>query len=282
LRTKIPRALTVAGSDSSGGAGIEADLKTMTALGVYGMAALTAVTAQNTVGVQGAVVLAPEFVAKQIRSVVTDIGVDAAKCGMLANEGIIRVVAGMIRELRIPNVVVDPVMMAKSGDPLLEPEALSALREELIPLATVITPNLYDAEVLLGEDRGAIGTVEQMKEAARRLHRLGPRWVVVKGGHLAGDAVDIACDGHDFLELREQRLDTRDTHGTGCTYSSALASGLAHGLEVSRAIREAKEFITWAITHSLRLGAGHGPTNHFYHLRDYDDEEPGEWTNDTS
>lgn len=239
----------------------------MTALSVYGMAALTAVTAQNTVGVQGVVVLNAGFVSQQIHSVVTDIGVDAAKCGMLANEDIIRATARAIRDFEIPSVVVDPVMIATSGDALLAPEAVSALREELVPLATVITPNLAEAEALLGLDRGALQTVEQMKDAARDLHKLGSAWTVVKGGHFTGDAIDIAYDGSAFIELRGKRLDTPNTHGTGCTFSSAIACGLARGLPVRQTLREAKEFITWAIAHSLPLGAGHGPTNHLYHLR---------------
>jgi len=268
-RGVMPRALTIAGSDSGGGAGIEADLKTMTALGVYGTAALTAVTAQNTVGVQGVVVLEPEFVVEQIRSVVTDIGTDAAKCGMLANSMIIVAVADAIHEFAIPNVVVDPVMVAKSGDALLEAQAMSALRERLVPLATVITPNLPEAEALLDWERGTIRNIEQMEKAARLLHQLGPEWVVVKGGHLVGDAVDVAWNGDEFRYLDGRRIDTPNTHGTGCTYSSAIASGLARGLEVDVALRKAKEFITWAIAHALPLGAGHGPTNHFYHLREY-------------
>jgi hydroxymethylpyrimidine/phosphomethylpyrimidine kinase len=269
---QVPRALTIAGSDSSGGAGIEADLKTMTAMGVYGMVALTAVTAQNTVGVQGVVVLEAEFVSRQIRSAVCDIGVDAVKCGMLADESIVRAVSATLGDLGVRNLVVDPVMIAKSGDALLEPGAMSAVREELIPLATVVTPNLHEAAALLDLQPGSIQTVEQMKEAARCLHRLGPNWVVVKGGHLAGEAVDVGFDGAEFVELRSLRIDTPNTHGTGCTYSSAIACGLARGLDVRRALAEAKEFITWAIANSLPLGQGHGPTNHFYHLSGRDDE----------
>ena len=250
-------------------------MKTMTSLAVYGMVALTAVTAQNTTGVQQAVVLEPQLVADQIRSVVTDIGVDGAKCGMLATAEMVRTVAAMIREFDIPNLVVDPVMVAKSGDFLLEPEARSALCQELLPLATVITPNLHETEALLKWRRKTISTVEHMKEAARSLHQLGPSWVVVKGGHLPGDAVDIAYDGQDFLEMRSPRLKTPNTHGTGCTYSAALVSGLAQGLPVRQALEKAKEYITWAIRHSLSLGSGHGPTNHFFHLRNLF-EQPSE------
>lgn len=256
----IRRALTIAGSDSGGGAGIQADLKTFAALGVYGMSALTAITAQNTVGVQGVFNLPPEFVALQIDSVVTDIGVDAVKTGMLSNVGIIEVVAEKVRQHQLPHVVVDPVMVAKSGDPLLEPEARQALVELLLPLAEVLTPNLHEARVLTG---GSVGGLEDMHRAAEAIHALGPQYVVLKGGHLEADPADVLFDGQRCVVLRGERIATPHTHGTGCTFASAIAAGLAKGLTVEEAVREAKAYITEAIRHGLPVGHGHGPTNHF-------------------
>lgn len=254
----IRRALAIAGSDSGGGAGIQADLKTFSALGVFGMTAITALTAQNTTGVFGIVEMSPEFVAQQIDVVVTDIGVDAAKTGMLSNAGIIETVADRIRHHRIPNLVVDPVMIAKSGAPLLRPEAMGALKTMLLPLATVVTPNLHEAQAITGI---AIDTVEGMREAAHRIHDLGPRVVVVKGGHLQGDAEDIMYDGRTLISLREARIPTHHTHGTGCIFASAIAAELAWGREVGEAIRRAKAFIGQAIRASLLIGRGHGPAN---------------------
>jgi hydroxymethylpyrimidine/phosphomethylpyrimidine kinase len=260
----IPRALTVAGSDSGGGAGIQADLKTFAALGVYGMSAITAVTAQNTVEVRAWQALPPGLVGQQIDAVAEDIGVDAAKTGMLANAAVIEAVAAAVRRNAIDRLVVDPVMVAKSGDALLEPQAQSALRERLLPLALVVTPNLPEAAALTGLRPESLASEEGRREAARRLHGLGARWVVVKGGHLEGDAVDLAFDGRDFRELRRPRVATRNTHGTGCTFSAAIAAHLARGLAVPAALDAAKDFIQWAITRALPLGHGHGPTNHFY------------------
>jgi hydroxymethylpyrimidine/phosphomethylpyrimidine kinase len=263
----VPRALTIAGSDSGGGAGIQADLKTFTALGVFGMTALTAVTAQNTLGVRSVEVLSPAMVVAQIDAVAEDIGVDALKTGMLATADIVVAVAEAVRRHRLGPLVVDPVMVAKSGDPLLAPEAREAVRRWLLPLATVVTPNIPEAAALLGVDPQALQGAEARRDAARALHALGPRWVVVKGGHLAGEATDLAFDGTSFLELRRPRLETRSTHGTGCTFSAAIAAYLARGMDVPAALEGAKEFIHWAIAHGLPLGGGHGPTNHFYHLR---------------
>lgn len=254
----IRRALTIAGSDSGGGAGIQADLKTFSALGVFGMTAITALTAQNTTGVFGVVEMSPEFVAQQIDVVVTDIGVDAAKTGMLSNAGIIQAVADRIRHHRIPNLVVDPVMIAKSGTPLLRPEAMDALRSILLPLATVVTPNLHEARAIADI---VIETTQDMREAARRIHALGPRIVVVKGGHLQGDAEDIVYDGRAFASLKEARVPTHHTHGTGCIFAAAIAAELALGREVGEAIRRAKAFIGEAIRASLPIGQGHGPAN---------------------
>jgi hydroxymethylpyrimidine/phosphomethylpyrimidine kinase len=257
----IPRALTIAGSDSGGGAGIQADLKTFSALGVYGMTAITAVTAQNTVGVTGIVELPPEAVTQQIDAVVTDIGVDAAKTGMLSNAAIIEAVADRIRHYRLATLVIDPVMISKSGASLLRPEAVDALRRRLLPLALVVTPNLHEAAALTGRE---IRTIEQMEDAARLLASLGPRYVVVKGGHLEGAAIDVLFDGRRMERLEAPRVPTPHTHGTGCVFSAAITAHLARGDEVTHAIRSAKEFITRAIEEALPLGRGHGPANPLY------------------
>ena len=259
----IPRALTIAGSDSGGGAGIQADIKTFSALGVYGMSAVTALTAQNTVGVQAILEVDPEFVSSQIHSVLTDIGTDAVKTGMLANAEIIAQVARDLRHFKVGNIVVDPVMVAKSGDRLLREEAIQAMVRELFPLAEVVTPNLHEAAALTGLE---IEEPEGMKEAARRLHGFGPRFVVVKGGHLAGSPMDLLYDGRDFFPLENVRHDTPHTHGTGCTFASAIAAGLARGLGVLDAVRRAKDYITGAIRQGLPIGGGHGPVHHFHEL----------------
>ena len=240
----MKRALTIAGSDSGGGAGIQADLKTFAALGVYGTSALTAVTAQNTLGVTGVQELSPDMVASQIDAVVSDIGADAVKTGMLANSGIIRVVAGKVNEHGLPNLVVDPVMVAKGGDPLLQEEAVDALRTLLVPLALVVTPNLPEASVLVGY---RVATLEQARRAARDIVGMGSRSVVVKGGHLQGDAVDVFYDGNEFREFSSPRVDTTSTHGTGCTFASAIAAGLANGMGVEEAVGQAKAYVTEAI-----------------------------------
>jgi len=257
----MKKALTIAGSDSGGGAGIQADLKTFMAFGVYGMSAITALTAQNTMGVQGIFDVSPDFVRKQIRSVMSDIGTDAAKTGMLANAAIVRAVAESARKYRIPNLVVDPVMVAKSGDPLLTEDARHAIRDELLPLAKVITPNLYEAEALL--DR-KVRDLEGMKDAARELGKFGCRWVVLKGGSIdiGGKAVDVLCDGEDLVLLTSPWMKSRNTQGTGCTFASAIAAGLAKGQSVPDAVRRAKEYITEAIRSGPGIGSGHGPANH--------------------
>lgn len=260
---KIPKALTIAGSDSGGGAGIQADLKTFAALGVYGMSAITALTVQNTVGVQGVLEIDPEFVSAQIRAVVDDIGVDAVKTGMLASSPIIERVAGDLRELGIRTLVVDPVMVAKSGDPLLRRDAVRTLIRELLPLALVVTPNLHEASELA---QCSVEDVASMKTAARRIHELGPRYVVVKGGHLPGRPMDLLYDGRDFVEMSNMRHDTPHTHGTGCTFASAIAAGLARGLEAVDAVKQAKDYITGAIREGLAIGRGHGPVHHFHML----------------
>ena len=255
----MKKVLTIAGSDSGGGAGIQADLKAFAARGVYGMSALTAITAQNTVGVQGVFELPPDFVGQQIDSVMSDIGADAWKTGMLSNADIIRVVAERARHYGVERLVVDPVMVAKSGDRLLAPEAEAALVERLLPLAAVVTPNLPEAQALTGMN---IENMAAMRQAAEAILRMGPRCVLVKGGHLkAGAADDLFYDGETMRELSAPRIETRNTHGTGCTFSAALATELARGLEPLDAAGRAKTFITEAIRHGLDLGGGHGPTD---------------------
>jgi len=259
----IPRALTIAGSDSGGGAGIQADLKTFAALGVYGMSAVTALTAQNTVGVHSVMEVEPAFVSAQIRCVVNDIGVDAVKTGMLANAAIISGVAGDIRELAIRNLVVDPVMVAKSGDHLLRRDAIETLLRELFPLALVVTPNLHEAGALTGFE---VKNPDDMKEAAIRIKAFGPSFVVIKGGHLPAAPMDLLYDGNEFREYTNVRHNTPHTHGTGCTFASAIAAGLAQGLPVEDAVAQAKSYITEAIQHGLPLGKGHGPVHHLHRL----------------
>ena len=254
------RILAIAGSDSGGGAGIQADLKTITCLGGYGMSVLTALTAQNTLGVHGIHEVPPSFVEKQIDSVLSDIGADAVKTGMLANGEIIDVIARKLKQYRIRKIVVDPVMVAKSGDFLLRRDAQEALVKKLLPLATVVTPNLLEASVLTGL---RIHSLEGMKEAAQRIHQLGSKTVVVKGGHLKGMAIDIFYDGRHYHELRSSRIETKNTHGTGCTFASAIATLLAAGDPVFEAVKKAKTFITLAIQAGLPLGSGSGPTNPF-------------------
>ncbi|NPU82946.1 MAG: bifunctional hydroxymethylpyrimidine kinase/phosphomethylpyrimidine kinase [Syntrophaceae bacterium] len=269
----IVRVLTIAGSDSGGGAGIQADLKTITVLGGFGMSVITALTAQNTRGVWGIHKVPPSFVAAQFDAVAGDIGVDAAKTGMIASRSIIRMVAAKVREYDIDRLVVDPVMVAKGGASLMEAAARNALIRELIPLARVITPNIPEAEVLTGID---IRGTEDMKRAAEAIAGMGARSVVVKGGHLEGDAVDLLYENGECRLFRTPRLRTKDTHGTGCTFSAALTVGLAKGQSVEQAVAEAKRYITSAIRHSLRLGGGNGPTNHLAPLLERRKEEEGE------
>ena len=259
----MKKAWTIAGSDSGGGAGIQADLKTFAALGVYGTSALTAITAQNTLGVTGVQELTPDMVGAQIDAVISDIGTDAVKTGMLSNSRIIQVVADKVAEHSLSNLVVDPVMVAKGGDPLLQEEAVDALRTLLVPLALVVTPNLPEASVLVGYQ---VETLEQARQAARDIVAMGSRSVVVKGGHLHGDAVDVFYDGSDFREFSSPRIETTSTHGTGCTFASAIAAGLAKGMAVEEAVSQAKEYVTEAIRKSFPVGSGHGPLNHFHAL----------------
>jgi hydroxymethylpyrimidine/phosphomethylpyrimidine kinase len=261
IKMKIPRALTIAGSDSSGGAGIQADLKTFAALAVYGMSAITALTSQNTQGINGIIEIEPDFVSSQIRSVVLDIGVDAVKTGMLSNAAIISRVCSDLKELHIENLVVDPVMVATGGERLLEADAIEVLVSRLFPLALVITPNLPEAEVLTGM---RIESPKDIKRAAVKLGELGPGYVIVKGGHLGGEPVDLLYDGSNFREYVGIRHQTPHTHGTGCTFASALTALIARGASVEDAVEGAKSFIDGAIAKALPLGHGHGPVHHFH------------------
>ena len=257
----IPKAMTIAGSDSGGGAGIQADLKTFAALGVYGASTLTAITAQNTVAVTAVHELPVDLIDAQIDAVVTDIGVDAVKTGMLSSAAIVETVAAAVQRHTLANLVVDPVMIAKSGDALLRPEAVNALRDRLLPLAAVVTPNLPEAETLTGL---SITTDADIRRAAEQIVGRGARAVVVKGGHRDGPAVDLFYDGVRFQEFTAPRLDTRNTHGTGCTFAAALAAGLARGQDLMAAVAQAKDYVTEAICHAYPLGQGHGPLHHFY------------------
>lgn len=258
-----PRVLTVAGSDSGGGAGIQADLKTMLAFGVHGMSVLTAVTAQNSLGVQGAWELPVEAVRAQYRSVVDDIGVQAVKTGMLASAELVETVAELLAETDAP-VVVDPVGVSKHGDPLLAASALDSVRNKLLPAATVATPNLDEVAQLTGIE---VRDEDGMRRAAGAVLGFGPRWALIKGGHLAGDAVDLLTDGDQEHWLRAQRHDNRHTHGTGCTLASAVASGLATGMTVPEAVTSAKEYVTGAIAAGFALGRGIGPVDHGWRFR---------------
>jgi hydroxymethylpyrimidine/phosphomethylpyrimidine kinase len=255
--------LTVAGSDSGGGAGIQADLRTFAAHGVHGTSAITAVTAQNSVAVLDWVALEPRMVVAQMEAVASDMDVAAVKTGMLATAAIVSAVAEAIARLALPLVVVDPVMVAKSGDRLLDRDAEAAYRERLLPLATVVTPNLPEAEALLGRP---VRTLLEMREAARALLAMGPRAVVVKGGHLEGDAVDVFADGERLEDLPAPRIATANTHGTGCTYSAAIAARLALGQPRLEAVRGAKAYLTEAIRRSYSVGHGHGPVDHLHPL----------------
>jgi hydroxymethylpyrimidine/phosphomethylpyrimidine kinase len=257
---RIAKALTIAGSDSGGGAGIQADLKTFSAFRVFGMSVITAVTAQNSLGVQGVENLAPAFVGLQLRAVLDDFGVDAAKCGMLSTGPIIDALADVLAERPVVSLVVDPVMVAKSGDLLLRPDAREALVRRMFPLALLVTPNVPEAEALAGM---AVASREDMEEAARRIHALGPRHVLVKGGHLKGDAVDVLWNGRAVTAFTAPRVDSANTHGTGCTLSAGIAAGLALGRPLPEAVREAKAYVSRAIREGFAAGRGVGQLRHF-------------------
>ena len=259
--------MTIAGSDSGAGAGIQADLKTFAALGVYGTSVVTAITAQNTVAVTAVHEVPTDMIAAQIDAVVTDIGVDAVKTGMLSSRAIIECVAVSLEKHSkisgLRRLVVDPVMVAKSGDSLLREDAVGTLRDRLLPLAAVVTPNIPEAETLTGM---SIATDDDVRKAARAIVAMGAASVVVKGGHREGPATDLYYDGSGFREFTSPRIETANTHGTGCTFASAVAAGLAKGMETEDAVGQAKEFVTEAIRRSFPIGQGHGPLNHFYKL----------------
>ena len=267
----LAKALTIAGSDSGGGAGIQADLKTFAALNVYGMSALTAITAQNTCGVSGVQAIDTALVTAQIHAVVADIGVQAAKTGMLFSSAIIRAVAQAVRETGPYPLVVDPVMVATSGDRLLQPEAEASIRQELIPLATVVTPNLNETAVLVGHK---IVTLEDMQAAAEQLVAEGAQAVVIKGGHAIAKATDVFYDGTTMELLRGEVVATPNTHGTGCTFSAAICALLARGMPLLEAVRRSKTYITGALRHALTIGQGSGPVGHFWNVTYPPDLQP--------
>lgn len=258
IRTKVPVAITIAGSDSGGGAGIQADIKTFAAMGVHGTTAVTSVTAQNTQTVAAIVDLDAEMIRKQIRTVAEDIGIDAGKTGMLHTEEIIKAVASEVSNYRFP-VVVDPVMVAKSGAPLLEPKAVNSLKTRLLPKATVVTPNKFEAEKLTSR---AIKNLNDAKNAAKEISKMGPEAVVVKGGHLNGkNSVDVLYYRGKYKVFQTPRLNVKTTHGTGCSFSAAIAAELAKGIDIPTAVESAKKLVTSAIKFGLNVGKGYGPVN---------------------
>jgi len=262
----MKKVLSIAGSDCSGGAGIQADLKTFSAHGVFGMSAIVSVVAENTFRVIEIQDVTPDMIEKQIDAVFEDIEVDAVKVGMLSTPACMKAVAGKLGEYNPKNVVIDPVMYAKNGSPLMAPNAAGELIATIIPLADALTPNIPEAEKIAGM---SIENIADMEDAARRIHSMGCKNVLVKGGHAVKDtdaALDILFDGEKFYRFEAPRIDTKNTHGTGCTYSSAIASNLALGLDMKSAISAAKEYVTTAIRHSLSIGKGHGPVHHFYDL----------------
>lgn len=262
---KVAKALTIAGSDSGGGAGIQADLKTFTSHRVYGLSVITSITAQNTLGVYGIFDLSPEFVENQIDSVAGDIGFDSVKLGMLSNAAIAKAVAIKLRQYNAKSIVIDPVMTAKDGSALLKDSAVEIYKEHLFPLAKLVTPNIPEAEILIDEK---IKTPDDMKNAAEQIMKLGCSAVLLKGGHLESKygALDIFYDGEMFREFSSQRLVTKNTHGTGCTYSAAICANLAKGLSLKESVGLAKDYVTNAIKNSFQIGKGHGPLNHFWNI----------------
>lgn len=261
---KLKTALTIAGSDSSGGAGIQADIKTMQANGVYAMSAITALTAQNTTGVTGIMEASPEFLAKQLDAVMTDIRPDAVKIGMVSSEELIKVIAEKLKEYKIENIVVDPVMVATSGSRLISKSAIDTLRTYLLPMATVITPNIPEAEVLAEMD---IKSEEDMVKAAKKIYETYHCTVLCKGGHSLNDANDLLYQGETAKWFHGKRIDNPNTHGTGCTLSSAIASNLAKGYNLEESIERAKEYISGALAAMLDLGKGSGPMNHGFDIQ---------------
>lgn len=259
----MKKVLSIAGSDCSGGAGIQADLKTFSAHGVYGMSAIVSVVAENTSRVIDIQDITPAMIEKQIDAVFEDIEVDAVKIGMLSQISCMEAVAKKLRQYTPSNIVIDPVMYAKNGCALMNPESIETLIKIIFPLADLITPNIPEAKKIAGME---IKNVEDMKRAARVIHQMGCKNVLIKGGHSTGEALDVLFDGTRFYYFGAKRIDTKNTHGTGCTYSSAIASNLALGLNLQDAVEKAKEYVTTAIKHALPIGKGHGPTHHFYQL----------------
>jgi len=259
----MKKVLSIAGSDCSGGAGIQADLKTFSAHGVFGMSVIVSVVAENTSRVIDIQDISPDMIQKQIDAIFEDIGTDAVKIGMLSTSVCMKAVAEKLKEYHPANVVFDPVMYAKNGDPLMDPAAVDTLIREIIPFADVLTPNIPEAERIAGIK---ILSLTDMESAAKKIHAMGCKAVVVKGGHASGSALDLLYDGKDFFHFEVPRIPTKNTHGTGCTFSSAIASQLAKGLPVTDAVQKAKAYVTTAIEHSLNIGKGNGPTHHFYEL----------------
>ena len=259
----MKKALTIAGSDCSGGAGIQADLKTFSAHGVFGMSVVVSVVAENTSRVIEIQDVTPDMIQSQIDAIFEDIEVDAVKIGMLSTPECMKAVADKLKQYKPQSVVIDPVMYAKNGCPLMAETAVGALIELIIPLADVLTPNIPEAEKIIGKE---IISIEDMENAAREIYEMGCKGIIIKGGHREGSALDVLYDGNEFTHFETQRINTKNTHGTGCTFSSAITSGLALGLPIKEAVTNAKEYVTTAIKHSLEIGKGNGPTNHFYEL----------------
>lgn len=259
----MKKVLSIAGSDCSGGAGIQADLKTFSAYGVFGMSVIVSVVAENTSRVTAIQDITPDMIGRQIDAVFEDIGADAVKVGMLSSPECMDAVAAKLKQYKPENVVIDPVMYAKNGCPLMDLKAIDTLIDDMIPLADVLTPNIPEAEKITGMKILSFG---DMEAAARRIYTMGARTVVVKGGHGVGDAVDVLFDGKQICHFGTTRINTKNTHGTGCTFSSAIAAGLAKGMSVREAVEKAKSYITTAIEHSLSIGRGNGPIHHFYDL----------------
>jgi len=261
----MKQVLTIAGSDSGAGAGIQADLKTFSALGVYGLSVITSVTAQNTQGVIGIEDLSLEIVDKQLEVIFSDIRVDAIKIGMVSKEDIIKIISENLQKRNCKNIILDPVMISETGHSLLAKEAVDSLLNDLCPLSFLITPNLPEAEAILDQN---INTVKEMKKAAKKIYNFGTENVLLKGGHLKGEAIDILFDGHDFFEYNVKRINTKNTHGTGCTYSSAIAAYIARGYKLPEAIDKAKKYITKALKYSIDIGKGSGTPNRFFSIKD--------------
>ncbi|WP_053956411.1 bifunctional hydroxymethylpyrimidine kinase/phosphomethylpyrimidine kinase [Inediibacterium massiliense] len=259
----MKKVLTIAGSDCSGGAGIQADLKTFSAHGVFGMSVIVSVVAENTSRVIDIQDVTPDMIKKQMDAVFEDIEVDAIKIGMLSTPLCMKAVVEKLQEYKPRNVVIDPVMYAKNGCPLMNPNAIETLIEVVLPMADLLTPNIPEAEKI---SNIKISNTKDMETAAKLIYDMGCKNVLVKGGHAIGDALDVLYDGKDFYHFETERIDTKNTHGTGCTFSSAIASNLALGMSMSQAVQQAKKYITTAIKHSLAIGKGHGPTHHFYDL----------------